>query len=126
MLSKYQDQNAKDNQINAPPIETQRESINNQIRKLQQRLDPLQATMNQEYAVMSNANNLKLSKQIQEIEQEITALQEQLKNLSPEQTSFVFEQGIRSQDPSISLQKAVESAEELTKKLLEVIYLLII
>jgi hypothetical protein len=102
--------------INAPPVETQRESINDQIRKLQQRLDPLQATMNQEYAVMSNANNLKLSKQIQEIEQEITVLQEQLKNLSPEQTSFVFEQGIRSQNPSISLQKAVESAEELTKK----------
>ena len=116
LLNKYQDKNAKDNQINAPPIETQRESINDQIRKLQQRLDPLQATMNQEYAVMSNANNLKLSRQIQQIEQQIAALQKQLKNLSPEQTSFVFEQGIRSQDPSIPLQKAVESAEELTKK----------
>ena len=90
--------------INAPPVETQRESINDQIKKLQQRLDPLQATMNQEYAVMSNANNLKLSRQIQEIEQQITTLQEQLKNLPPEQKPL-FSQSYEDSEPGYFAEK---------------------
>ena len=91
-------------EINAPPVETQKESINDQIRKLQQRLDPLQATMNQEYAVMSNANNLKLSRQIQQIEQQIAALQEQLKNLPPEQKPL-FSQSYEDSEPGYFAEK---------------------
>jgi hypothetical protein len=103
-------------EINAPPIETQKENINNQISKLQQRLYTLESEMNQEGSLMSNDNRIKLDQRIQETKQQIQSLRQELKNLLPEQTSFVFEQGIRSQDPSVSLQKAVESAEELSKK----------
>ena len=67
---------------------------------------------------MSAANLSRLNNQISQVENQIQALQNELNNLPPEQRDLfnAFTPNLRSPNPNIGLQKAVESAEELSRK----------
>jgi len=96
----------------------QRQAIETQIRKLESRLYDLNNVRNREVGDMSNSNRNKLENQISQVTSQIQTLQNKLNNLSPEQKDLFipFQPGQRSINPNASLKKAVESAEELTKK----------
>ena len=99
----------------APP---QREAIQTQIRELDSRLYDLNNVRNREGGDMSAANLSRLNNQISQVENQIQALQNELNNLPPEQRDLfnAFTPSLRSPNPNIGLQKAVESAEELSRK----------
>ena len=96
----------------------QRQAIETQIRELESRLYDLNNVRNREGGVMSNANLNRLNNQISQVENQIQALENELNNLPPEQRDLFspFQSAVRSPNPNIKLQKAVESAEELSRK----------
>ena len=96
----------------------QKQVIETQIRELESRLYDLNNVRNREGGAMSNANLNKLDSQIRQTETEIQTLQNKLNNLPPEQRDLfnAFKPNSRSENPTPSLQQAVESAEELSKK----------
>ena len=96
----------------------QKEVIETQIRELESRLYDLNNVRNREGGAMSNANLGRLNNQITQVENKIQTLQDELNNLPPEQRDLFspFQPNLRSPNPNIGLQKAVESAEELSRK----------